>query len=215
MQGTDARSVPAFVLGSDRRLFRPGVTTQQFPGPALSPVTVVNLSPIEVKAAVDLATAAKLSRKVDFGLPPTADVPEFQITYKGVTNIVASFGVGEEGLPATQRAGRKKLRALVNFLSSRRGEKLYSPESLVVSVVRYDETNVDPTVKQTPKPWPGEAFDLREMGGCKVLVGAQAKAAAATLAQANALTPFTSSGYTYTVFARPLLLGDAGCGSSN
>lgn len=212
--GTDQRSVPTMVLTTDGRLFRPGVTTQQFPGPAIHPVTITKLTATDLTTVTKLAGAAKLTTKLDLGMPPTADVPELSLNYKGFTNVVASAGVGESSLSPTQQANRKSIRTLTEFLASRPGEKLYPPESVWIGVVRYDDSNVDLSVKQNPQAWPPEAFDLREMGGCKVVVGAQAKAAVAALARANDQTPFTSSGYTYTVLARPMLPGDPGCGSS-
>jgi hypothetical protein len=212
--GTDTRSIPTAVLTTDGRLFRPGVVAQQFPGPALNPVTVTQLSTGDLARVIVLADAAKLTKLLNLGHPPTADVPELVVSYRGFTNAVASAGVGESSLSAAQQAERKTIRALVEFLTSRPGERLYAPESVWIGVIRYDQTNVDPNGQQNPQPWPAEAFDLREMGGCKVLAGSQAKAAIATLSKANDQTPFTSSGYTYNVIARPMLPGDPGCGAS-
>jgi hypothetical protein len=210
----DVRDVPLVIVTSNGRLFQAGPISSFYPKPSLDSFTSAVLSSKDQATVTKLAEAAKLNRPLDLGTPPTADVSSLVITYKGKRNVIASFGVGEGEMPKAQLDGRKKISALINFLQTRPNATVGVPSSVVVMPVNADgRLPADPNLKQAPRPWPTAAFDLREMGGCKVLVGTEAAAAVAALVNSNELTPWTSSGYTYLVFARPALPGDRGCGN--
>jgi hypothetical protein len=204
-------SVPIAVVTDDGQLYQAGPITQNYPKPSLDSFTVTSLSKADMATVRKLSQAANLTGRLNLGVPPTADVPDFVITYRGVTNVIASLGVGDDAMPAVQLEGRKKVKALLSFLQSRPGAKTGVPTSVVVMPRSADGVPEDPKVKQTPRPWPQAAYDLREMAGCKVLTGVEAIEATKALSSATELTRWTSSGYTYLVTARPALPGDRGC----
>jgi hypothetical protein len=206
------RSVPIAVVTDNGQLYQAGPASSVYPRPSLDSFTLATLSKADMEALNKLARAANLTGRLKLGVPPTADVPDFVITYRGVTNVIASLGVGDDAMPAKQLDGRKKVKALLAFLQSRPGATTATPTAVVVAPRSADGVPEDPTSAQPARPWPAAAFDLREMGGCKVLTGDEAREAVKVLNTSNELTRWTSSGYTYLVSARPALPGDRGCG---
>ncbi len=209
------RSIPVAVVTDDGQLYQADAVVQVYPRPSLDSFTVTSLSKADTAELNKLAKAANLTTRLNLGVPPTADVPDFVVTYRGVTNVIASLGVGDEAMPSAQLEGRKKVKALLTFLQSRPGAKTGAPTSVVVMPRSADGIPEDPAFAQPPRPWPQAASDLREMSGCKVLTGAPAIEAVKALSTSTELTRWTSSGYTYLVSARPALPGDRGCGPAS
>ncbi len=208
-----ARSVSLLLATRSGELYQSVPTTSSYPRPTLEAFSLLKLSKADYQSMIKLAVAANLNRRLDLGTPPTADVPPLIVSYVGITNVIQSFGIGDDTMPTKQLEGRKKLKALIVFLQSRPGAKVSRPTSIAVMPRNAEgQLSTDASLQQTPRPWPAAASDLREMGGCKVVTGAEAIAAFTALRTANDLTPWTSSGYTYLVSARPVLPGDPGCG---
>jgi hypothetical protein len=121
------------------------------------------------------------------------------------------------GLSAEQRAARKQLRDLVTAvtdLSARPGGKAY--ESAQIAGIASPWVASDASL---PKPkevaWPGPGLPGDPVGtgidvGCVVTDGAKLRALVAS-AGANAATPWTSGGKTWSVALRPLLPDETGC----
>jgi hypothetical protein len=207
----DPYSQPIAVLDSGGQLFRPASGTQE-PRPTLAPYTVVNLSKSTRTKIEVLAKAAGLSKKVNAGTPPTADARDLVVSFNGNTNVIASYGFGDEALPPAQLATRKKLRTLISYLNTLPAGTAATPASVVVTSFNYANHNPDPSglhKPQPPKKWPSEYAPLD--GSCVILDGPKAIAAIKSLEQSNVLTPWTSDGNVWRIVARPALPGDRGC----
>lgn len=201
----DVRQPPRASLMSDGRLYRPGAMTMEYPGPALVPITVARLGRSE-RAAVDrLAHAAGLHRRDrDLGRPPTADVPDLVITYRGVTTRIASYGVGEELLPRAQRDARLAVARLLSRVDGFGGAVV--PPTAVVAAIR-EATSGDAGDGITPGVLTWQWRPLAETS-CVVIAE---PAAVDALSGARETTQYRSEGRLWRVFARPMVPGDAGC----
>jgi hypothetical protein len=172
------RRVPLLVATPDRQLYQSVPSTSAYPRPSLESFTLLTLSKADFQTTIKLATTAGLGRKSDYGMPATADVAALTVTFNGTVNTIKSFGVGDDVLPAKQLERRNKLKALIAFLQSRAGGTVSTPTSIVVMPRNAEGfLPTDPSLQQAPRAWPPAAFDLREMGGCKVVSGAEAAAA--------------------------------------
>ena len=209
-QFTDFRAVPTVLITSDRRSFTPAPVPAVFPGPMLQPVNVTTLSRAAVSRIDRLARAANLDKRgVDWGVPPTADVPELVVSYRGRVTRIASFGVGEERLTTRQRAARKKVADLLASLPSDAPSTAFAPTAVVVAARLSDPALISPDL---PKPqtvdWPVDAEPITAPSGCVVV---RAPAAVKLLSSARANGLFRSAGKTWELYARPMLPGDPGC----
>jgi hypothetical protein len=207
----DPYSQPTAVLDSSGQLFRPAEVTRE-PRPTLTPYTVKVLSKAN-KARIDaLAKTAGLSKQLTAGNPPTADARDLVISFNGTTNVIASYGLGDDALPPKQHAIRKKIGVLISYLNSLPSGSATIPTSVVVTSYNYANHDPDPSHLQKPQPpkiWPGAYAPLD--GSCVVLSGPTAVAAIAALQSSNVLTPWTSDGNVWRIVARPALPGDKGC----
>jgi hypothetical protein len=206
---TDFRAVPVHVV-TDRQHFTPMATTAEFPGPMLAPFEVSPVTRSTLRQIDKLAEAAGLRGKVvDWGLPPTADVPELRVTYRGRVQSIASWGVGEELLTPKQREARRKVAALLGSLPTKAGTT-FKPVRVVLAVQLADPSAV-PNGSPAPevKDWPTAAEDISSSGGCMMITSPSGIAA---LTVAKSTTQFRRSAKTWQVYARPLLPGDRGCG---
>jgi hypothetical protein len=176
----------------------------------LAPVLVGPVSSKALRQIDQLAKAAGLDRtKNDWGLPPTADVPALQVTYRGRTATIDSWGVGESALKPAQRAARRKVAALLKELPT--AAVTPSAPTQVVLAVRLADPKAQPEGAPAPtvKNWPAGAEDISSSGGCMFITST---AGIAALTSADATTQFRRSGKTWQVFGRPMLPGDRGCG---
>ncbi len=211
--GFDQRALSDHIITADGRHYQPGVITLEYPGPALYPVFVSQLSKSELAAFDKRAKKAGLNRKsVDYGLPNTADVPALVTTYRGTQQIMLSWGVGEEGLSNAQRANRAAVKSVLAPLEKLNGKQVV-PTAIVLTAqaATTDQLAVDGPVP-TIIDWPVTAKPLASVGLCSVLSGSEGKAAALLLTKQNALTQYRSDGKVFNVFARISVPGDRGCG---
>jgi hypothetical protein len=207
----DPSAQPMAVLDSSRQLYRPVKLTRE-PRPTLAPYTVATVSQANKAKIEALAKAASLSKKVNAGTPLTADARELVVSFNGTTNVIASYGFGEEALPPAQLAVRKKVGALISYLDALPAGSPTTPTSVVVTSFNYANHDPDPSRLQKPQPprtWPSEYAPLD--GSCIALSGPTAVAAIAALQSSNVLTPWTSGGNVWRIVARPALPGDIGC----
>jgi hypothetical protein len=207
----DRYSQPMAVLDSFGHLLRRADATRE-PLPTLVPYTVVAVSKANKARIQALAKAAGLSKKLDAGIPPTADARELVVSFNGTTNVIASYGFGDDALPTGQLAVRKKIRALISYLDSLPRGTPTTPPSVVVTSFNYANHDPDPSRLYEPQPrkaWPSTYTPLD--GSCVVLDGPTAVAAIIALQSSNVLTPWTSDGNVWRIVARPALPGDRGC----
>jgi hypothetical protein len=207
---TDFRAVPEHLVTTTMH-YLPGPSSESFPGPMLVPVLTSPVSASTVKKIDALAKTAGLTRtKNDWGQPPTADVPNLDVTYRGRQQSIASWGVGEEALTPAQRSARKKVAALLAALPTKAATP-FKPTSVVLAV-RLAEAEVIPSGLPAPevKDWPAAAEDISSSGGCMIITS---KSGIAALQAVDGGTQFRKNAKTWQVFARPMLPGDRGCGS--
>jgi hypothetical protein len=212
-QGYDIGQSAQYLVTSDRILYRPGAVIAIFPGPALYPLTQELLTKKEIANLDKLAKTAGLqSKAVNWGNPPTADVPTLTLTWRGKSHSIPSFGVGEESLTKGQRASRAAVGKLLKSLDRPYG-KLVTPTAVVIVPfgVREGDSSID-GVKPTLVDWPAGVTPLGDFGGgCRVLEGAEGIAAAQFISKQNSITQYRSGGQLYRIAARIFIPGDRGC----
>jgi hypothetical protein len=214
--------LPSVTVYGDGRLITEGPVPAIYPGPALPNVQVSQISADEVEALVDRAVKAGVGGSPDVGQPPVADAPntKFTVNQDGTAKELEVYALAEtHGLTATQVANRKALSDLVDTLTGLPGSKTsqpYEPAAVAAVASPYvagSEPGLEPP---PPVAWPGPALPGESLGsgldlGCVVAEGDQARAVLGAAAQANANTPWTSGGKTWSVVLRPLLPDETGC----
>jgi hypothetical protein len=203
-------AVPLHLVTDTQHFSTIGVASE-FGRSMLQPVTVSPIRATTLRRIDKLAKAAGLTgATIDWGIPPTADVPELQVQYRGRRHSIASWGVGEELLNPTQRAARRKVAELLAALPN--DGTVFKPSRVVLAVQLADPSAV---ANGAPAPqlkdWPADAEDISSSGGCMIIT---TKSGIAALTSANAFTQFRKSAKTWQVFGRPMLPGDKGCGPS-
>jgi hypothetical protein len=221
-QFTDFAAVSRHVISADLKHYQPlNVADSR---PILSPVSVDSMTKADVAKVDAMAKAAGLNRSnANWGFPNTADVPVLSITYRGNTNAIPSFGVGEESLTRKQRGSRAKVAKLLAYLDRRSGVPS-PPQSVVITAVpaadastpapkpvaqrnlRLDVALVAPVI--TVQDWPSSAPKLASIGQCSVVSDA---AAVEVLKGAQSTVRFRSEGKVWQIYGRQVLPGDAGC----
>jgi hypothetical protein len=207
----DPDAQPTAVIDAAGRLLRPVKQTTQ-PLPSLIPYSVTSLSKQDLAKIVSFANAAGLSKKVDAGIPPTGDAQDLVIEFKGVRNVIVSYGFGDQSLPAPQTAIRKKIGTLISTLEGLPQGSPSTPAAVVIHSYNYARHDPDPGKTHKPqaqKAWPAQYAPLD--GSCVVMSGPSASAAIKALQSSNVLTPWTSDGNVWRIVARPALAGDPGC----
>jgi hypothetical protein len=207
----DPFSQPLAVIDSSGRLFRP-VTEPKEPRPTLVRFTVLKLSKSAIADFEKLAGAAGLNKQVDAGVPQTADARELVVSFKGTTNVIASYGAGDEALPKKQLAVRNTIGSLITYLGELPAGKPATPTSVVLASYNYKNYSPDPNKTRKPQPpkaWPSKYAPLD--GSCVELTGPSAAAAIKALESSNTDTPWTSNGNVWRIIGRPALPGDPGC----
>jgi hypothetical protein len=208
----DPYAQPLAVLDSTGQLFRP-VETPAEPQRTLAPYTMIKVSKATRTKIDALAKAAGLAKKLDAGTPLTADARELSVSFNGMTNVIASYGFGDQALPVRQVASRNKVSALIAYLRALPEGTPTTPTSVVIISYNYGNHDPDPSRLQKPQPpkeWPNGYPPLN--GSCVVLSGSTAVTAIASLQSSNVLTRWTSDGNVWRIVARPALPGDSGCG---
>ncbi len=211
--GFDIRSGPAYLVDSNVTFYAPGPAPAIYPGPALTPLFQRSVTKDEIASLDRAARAAGLNAvRRDWGFPQTADVPELAITYRGVTNTIPSFGVGEESLPVAVRQRRKAVSELL--LSLNRGARPTTAVKadriiLFARQATADEVSAD-GIQPNMIDWPSSVTGFPFDGGCVDLQGKAGKTVGTLLQSATQLTLFRSGKYTYQVFARIGVPGDSG-----
>jgi hypothetical protein len=120
-------------------------------------------------------------------------------------------------LTDAQRAARAALRDVQDDLIEPRGAPGPFPaSSLAVISVPYSAPEAPDPPAPATVAWPGPALPGDPVGpgdavGCVTVTGESAKAVLAAAATANAATPWTGGGKTWSLRFRPLLPDETGC----
>jgi len=226
---------PIVAVYADGRIISPAPVTMEYPGRLVAPLQVRSVGADGARAILAAARAAGLTA-ADAAYPAVgvADAPDtvFVIVENG-TRITTRFGALAEGMgaPGGQGASEPARKAAADFLARLTDPAdtfgapaapmtLYAPTAFQVWVSPGPPAETDPTLVQQPVAWPlGTPLALfgtpatPDAGIAGMRVGVVAGADAATLEPiltgANALTPFTSGGRTFSLLVRPLLPEEA------
>ncbi|MDG6104853.1 hypothetical protein Daura_05115 [Dactylosporangium aurantiacum] len=222
--------VPALSVYGDGRVVTDGPVIEIYPGPALPNVQLQRISTAGVAKLVDLAVDAGVGRHADLGMPNVADAPTTHVMVRTaageqVTDAPA-LGIGEDSLPAAQRAARQRLQRLVESLSDLRStlgrdavsEPVPFPASGAAAVAEpWTELGGDQGLApQQPVAWPGpalpgEAVADRPGVHCVSATGEEGQRILAAAGKANTRTPWSSAGSSWQVTFRPFLPGESTC----
>lgn len=222
------RNTAEFLLLGDATVIVAGVTTEIFPGPAISPLQSGTVSEQQIQELFAAAEeAGLLAGEIEYGDPGVTDMPATQlsITVDGQTFSQSAYALGFDdstslGLSAAEVAART---ALQGFLDTARGtvgaegERFVPAEVLAYRFSAQAAPPVEePELIQEPMPWPiatlpppvAETYP----SSCVEIAGPEAVELLAALEGANELTPWLIGTEAPSRLAfRPLLPGDAGC----
>lgn len=226
MAGAD--DIPALSIYGDGRVITLGPQIEIYPPPALPNVQVAMIRQSDLNRLWDMAKAAKVGEKADFGTPNIADAMSTRFTLRTESGLVTTevYALREvdadPALTADQVANRKRFTDLLDALSDlpkTLGEDAVSPSqayaaTAVAGLAR--EWVADPSApNQAAIAWPGPALPgpptRSGAYGCVTATGADAQAILSAAAKANAATPWTSGGKKWLVQIRPLLPHESSC----
>jgi hypothetical protein len=217
--------LPLVSVYGDGRVITEGPVAAIHPGPALPNVLQRKVLPEDVIGLVRSALDAGVGSAFHYGQPSVTDAPSTRFsvtTAEGVKRVeVYALEMTEEApnrvLTDAQRAARMKLTALLDTLRNppmpAGTEEPYPVTALAAIAIPYQE----PIPADRPAlAWGGPALPGTEIGpgaraGCVSVSGDAAKAVLASAASANADTPWTSGGRTWSLRLRPLLPDESGC----
>jgi len=223
-------SLPTVAVYRDGRIFTPGAMPAIFPGPLVQALTVRDVGPAAVAAIVAAIGKAGLDKPGggDPGVTADTGTTVFTVVVDGAT-VTTRFGGmnGGPGKPGGNPSSAAALDLLTRLTDpaetwgrAAASETTYVPTAYRIFVVP-GGPEVDPTASQGPMAWPlattldafgTPAIPDRGIAGLRagVVRGADAATLAPFLARANAMTPVTSGGKTYTLYVRPLLPDESG-----
>ena len=228
MQGAAFIFPPGLLVSGDGRLFVPGVQTEIYPGPLLSPVMVRTITPAGIEKLLQLADdAGLLTTPADYAAEiNVTDVGNtvVQLGAKGETFVHSAFALGldmdaagnqVDGL-TPQRAKLKKFVDLLGDYEKIVGSENLGPESpFEPTAYRFQAYTVEPDVLagQEPAPtiveWPvSTGVTLVDAAQCARL---DAAAAGTVFTAALQNTYFTEDGVTYSLAVGRVLPGDPAC----
>ena len=174
----------------------------------------------------------------DGGMIADAATTTFILNAGGSTHTISAYALFEQDMPGPglskeDAEARKRLRAFldaVTDLTTLAGEaeltaeKPYSPHAVRLFVAEQGANGEQPAPTDLPQDeiaWPLKAplakfgTTMGEPGGfqiqCGVVDGADLDTVLPLLEKANVLSPWTSDGKTYSIYARPLLPDESGC----
>lgn len=234
MPGTELGRLPVVVVYEDGRVVVQGPQVEIWPAPMLPNLQVRTLTPQGLARLEALAKARGLLKDAHYDYPLIADATTTVLTIQldGATYRVSAYALGEAGtddvtvdggvLDEAARLGRADLRAFIDALTGIPDGDFadewatLEPEALKIIATQVNEL---PDEAGNPVAWPiGVIDDAGVVVGdaslgmrCIEVSGDDLDALLPVLHEANALTPFTSGGATFSLIVRPLLPGEAGC----
>ena len=233
--------VPSFSLYGDGRAIVTGPVVAIYPGPALPNLLVRQIDAEGMKAILQAAAKAGLTggdRNFDQAANMVTDMPTttFVLSTDDGTHETSAYGIGFlPEVPNLSEKDRAAVGALIEFndfvtdldarlpAGSIGPEESYVPEQMRVNASERPAAQPDAVpgpddLPQNPLAWP-LAQPLSELGEpsqpegyrCGVISGDDLTKLLPEAQKANQLTPWTSTGKTYTVVFRPLLPDESGC----
>lgn len=226
--GADFATVPTVVL-TDGTAYFGGVTTQQFPGPAMAPVATGVIEPARMQDLLDEAAESGLTgdEPLDPGRPHVTDTPTTTITVRADgrthTNSIYAPNMGSDdivgaplGLTHEQIAVRNAMNTFVLHVADATGAvgfpDIYAPDAF--QVLAQPAGDADPSVPPNRLDWPFSS--PLESGECLTVEGDDAATFAELLPQATQITVWTdpATRQDYNLIVRAVLPGfDRGCGA--
>ncbi len=223
--------LPAVSVYEDGTILTPGPVDAMYPGPLLAPVSVRHVGAeglSQIRAAIH-AAGLDGEGSVAPGVPGDQGVSVFTVIVDGqpvVTRLAGLSGPPGPGQPSADphRAAAGDLLARLEDPSETFGAPAappttYAPTAYQVYVAP-GAPQADASTKQSPVAWPlstplatfgRPVVPDRGIAGLRagVVSGNDARTLGPLLARATAITPFTSGGASYTLFARALLPDEA------
>jgi hypothetical protein len=226
--GTLFVNVPSVLIAGDGRVYTPGVTTMEFPGPMLQPMSVRTITEAGIQKLLAAADAAGL-----LAPPPdysaelnVADVQDTVVTLTagGATYTHSAYALGfqtdDQGnqVPETTpaRAALQEFTLLLGDLAAAVGADQLGPETLFVPtdyrmqatpIAEADLAGIDPAPSIID--WPATTgLDLATASECALL---PADAAGSVFADANSNTFFKQGDALYRISVAGVLPGDRAC----
>jgi hypothetical protein len=217
--------LPVVSVHGDGRVITEGPVPAIYPGPALPNVQQQKIPPERVGALVRMVLDSAVATDTDFGRPSVTDAATTRVTVttsEGVRRLeVYALDLPTDdldgGLTEAQRAARKKLTDLIAELQNQAASEPYPVTALAAIASPYpnpipaDLPSPPPAVAWAGPTLPGDAVGPGAVLGCVAVTGDAARAVLATAATANAATPWTSGGRTWSLRLRPLLPDESGC----
>jgi hypothetical protein len=227
-------SLPVVAAYADGRILSPAPVAAIYPGPLVPPVTVRSVGPAgaaAIRAAVHDAgldgSGGGDQASAGPGMPD-AGTTVFTVVVDGRTVVTRFVGLAGgpplPGQPSGAGDARTLARALLDRLtdpneawgSTSTTEAAYDPPGFLLYVAPGAPTPSDPSLTEPSIAWPlatplagfgAPAVPDRGIAGLRqgAVLGADAATAKPVLERATAISPFTSAGSTFTLYARPLL----------
>lgn len=223
--GTNFVALPTLLISGDGKAFTPGIMTEQYPGPLMSPLFVQSISKLGIEKVLKLADdAGLLGPAPDYTMPPDfaiADVPDTVVTitvngktYEHRANALGfELSDGHKSTPA-----RENLNTFVNLLVSDLkkvggADNVGDATEWLADTYRLQATPVDPTQWTDPAPtitdWPATTgLQLADAAQCATI--AQSKVGD-LFTKATQLTFFKEGDVVYQLAVVGALPGDALC----
>jgi hypothetical protein len=224
-------AVPGFSLFGDGRLVRTGAQIEIYPGPALPPLTVTQLTEDAIQAILQAADDAGLldgDRTLTLDTVADAATTTITVSVDGETHTTSVYALGFEGEERPQGMSEedwRARRAIADF-AGRVGDLSWLPSGSVGEETTFvaDELRIfvgpyrgEPDLPQEPIDWPlvglaafgdpVEGVDLR----CGTVTDGDLTTVMPEAGRANQLTPWRSAGELHAILFRPLLPDESGC----
>ena len=223
--GTNFVALPTLLISGDGKAFTPGIMTEQFPGPLMSPMFVQSISKAGIEKVLKLANdAGLLDGELDYSLPDgvgIADAPDtvVTITVNGKTHTHRANALGMDTTDgAKSTPTRENLNTFVNLLVGKLQEvggaaNVGEATTWVADTYRLQATPVDPTQWTDPSPtiadWPSTTgLQLADAAQCATLAGSKV---GDLFLKATQLTFFKEGELVYQLAVVGALPGDALC----
>ncbi len=214
---------PAYTLLTDGTLIYQGPIPAIFPGPLLPNMQQVKLTGDQLDDIRVLIDAIGLPEIDDYVNNDAnnfvADASSTVATYvddAGVTHRMSVYALGMQQTMPDELANLALLRdTLDSFAYGTAGGVEYTSDRVILRVLQGG--SFDPEFEDT-RPWefgfePGDVTDRMTDIPCRVLDGQAAVAVRTLLSDATQVTQWEHATGTFTVLARDLLPGEAGCDS--
>ena len=211
--------VPTVAVYSDGNVYSSNVvTTMNYPGPA-APQLLRKMAKADLTRIMQAAATAKVTdSKFDFGMPPVADAPDTEITWRlsqggpTFTRSIYALGIDGFGLREDQVTARQQAQKFIDDLSSFSGTLIRTksmPTPWVSSRWVYQAEPSLPDPMSVVRNWVGPTLTKPVM--CGELTSSQNSRLRALMPKLNQASRWLSNKQIWQVRLRPLLPHETGC----